>query len=69
MIIEIPCRKCGEKFKINCTEEQFFEFKEGKKKIQSIFPELSPDIRELFLTNQCGKCFDKIFENKGLKKK
>jgi hypothetical protein len=67
MIIEIPCIKCGKQFKINCTEQQLIDFKKGKKKIQSIFPELPPDVRELFLTNQCGECFDKIFENKRLK--
>jgi len=31
--------------------------------IQNALPELSEDYRELLITNTCGECFDKMFED------
>ncbi len=58
----LSCKNCNQTFKIKCTKEQFKEYMKGEKKIQSIFPELTPEIRELLISNTCGKCFDGMFE-------
>lgn len=35
--------------------------KKSDKKIQEIIPNVSDDIREIFISGICGKCFDKLF--------
>lgn len=61
--IKVICRKCKTEFLISCTPDQKRKLAEGKELIQDIFPELSPDKRELFISGLCGKCFDELFSN------
>lgn len=48
---------------IKGTEDQWAAYKQGHIIIQRIFPEVSPDNREILQTGQCGECFDKLFAN------
>lgn len=55
------CRDCKKIVRIPCTARQWSRFRNGEL-IQSVFPKVSADDREVFLSGMCGKCFDKIFE-------
>jgi hypothetical protein len=57
------CRKCKKEIIIDGTEDQWATYKQGNIIIQRIFPEVSPDNREILQTGQCGECFDKLFAN------
>jgi hypothetical protein len=54
---------CGKEFTIEATDDQLKMLQSGEYHIQEIFPYVSPDIRELFITGWCGECFDKIFKD------
>lgn len=59
--IHINCTECGGEFIIPCTKEQAHDLRTRSKCIQNIFPDVSADMRELFLSGMCGKCFDEMF--------
>ena len=59
--VEVKCRQCEEGQMVLMSESQFLALKLRAKRIQEIFPDLSPDIRELFVSGLCGKCFDALF--------
>lgn len=61
LVYEVTCMKCTTTYVFDVSTKQDEELDEGKKKIQDIFPELSPDERELFLSGICGTCYDKMF--------
>jgi len=63
MELQITCRKCGSIFSIKVKYSDLQTFKKGEKKIQNIFPYLSPGERELLISNICETCFDSIFKN------
>lgn len=54
------CVDCGTEFKFCFTPEQWQRYMEGNH-VQRVFPELSDDDRELFISGVCGKCFNKLF--------
>ena len=44
------------------TESQFNELMSPHRRhIQDIIPELAPEMRELFISGMCPKCWDKLF--------
>jgi len=51
------CSVCGHMETIPCTDEQMGAYTGRKKVIQSIFPDVSPDIREMLISGWCGPCF------------
>ena len=57
--LEKECFLCKESVKVSLTEEESRKISEGKEKIQDIVPNMSPDLREIFISGICGKCFDK----------
>jgi hypothetical protein len=59
----LTCAKCGKEFTIEATDEQFKMLQSHAYHIQDIFPEVSPDIRELFISGICGECFDDLFKD------
>lgn len=56
--LEVWCTECGGRFEIPCTPKQYECLDNRTDVIQKIFPKLSPDIRELFVSGMCGVCFD-----------
>jgi len=62
MMITSTCRMCRKEAKIKVAVEDFEEWKEGKL-IQEAFPYLAVSEREQLISNICGPCFDKMFED------
>lgn len=56
------CISCNNHVNIIATEKQWEQYRNGVKKIQDVFPELTPDEREIMITGMCGDCFDNIFK-------
>jgi len=59
--IHIDCRLCKKTFKIHVTNKELFDLQTSDKHIQNILPNVSPDIRELFISNTCPDCWNKLF--------
>ena len=64
--INTQCSRCGRIVKIPCSEEsyvnaQFWNSHTDPRPIQEVFPDMSPEHREMFITGYCPKCWDEIF--------
>ena len=60
--VNVPCGFCNAKYSIVMTESQFNELMSPHRRhIQDIIPELAPEMRELFISGMCPKCWDKLF--------
>lgn len=56
--ISATCIECGEVTTIECTSDQYERYHKGEELIQNIFPEVSPAIRETFISHLCPDCWD-----------
>ena len=54
------CRLCDYEVQIPITESQLKRYQSGEM-IQNVLPHVSPDDREVLISQTCGKCFDKMF--------
>lgn len=63
VIVTISCMHCGKEFSVPMSEDQYNRltnrFKTGEL-IQNILPDVSPEIRELFISRTCAKCWNDI---------
>lgn len=59
--LSINCCRCGKPHIIEVDEAKFIRWKRGKGNIQDIFPELTPDQRELMISQICQKCWVDMF--------
>lgn len=60
--VNVPCSFCGSEHVIEMTMAQFNELQSSNRRhIQDIIPELAPEMRELFISGMCPKCWDKLF--------
>lgn len=59
----INCRVCNDAHTVYVNRTDYKNWTDRKGLIQDIFYYLTNDDRELLLTNTCGKCFDKMFED------
>ena len=60
--VSVPCGFCHTKYEVEMTESQFNELMSPHRRhIQDIIPELAPEMRELFISGMCPKCWDKLF--------
>ena len=70
---EIPCIKCGEPQTVPLSQGVIDRFKATiprmRPNIQTVFPKLSPDQREMLKSELCGKCWEKIFAEPSLPSK
>ena len=59
-VVEKKCRECERVFRLRVA---VFDFKAwlGGALVQSAFPYLSSDDRELLVSGICGACFDQMF--------
>lgn len=64
MIISIGCKICKREIHILVPRGGYSLWARGLKSIQEAMPQLSEDDRELLISNICGRCFDKLFEEK-----
>lgn len=60
MTLEITCKRCGKKVHINCDSNDYNNWKNNIVSIQTAFPYLTPDKREILLSRLCGDCFDEL---------
>jgi hypothetical protein len=58
--VTISCTGCDRKFEVPVTQEQIIQWRAGAL-IQRVMPELSPDQRELLMSQTCGECWDAMF--------
>ena len=56
------CPKCGDTSNVAMTRAQYYKFLRRDDNIQSIFPHLSPDDREILISGLCHECQRKIFK-------
>ena len=60
--VNVPCRFCHTEYKVEMTMTQFIELQSPHRRhIQDIIPELAPEMRELFISGMCPKCWGKLF--------
>ena len=58
---QYTCFNCGHKEIVSALQEDFESWQKGKC-IQDVFPDLSPDVREIMISGFCGVCFDLVFD-------
>lgn len=56
----IPCLHCGESATFAMTEEQFNRFKSGEH-VQNIFPDWSPEDREMLISGTCPAGWEEMW--------
>lgn len=61
--IDIPCRICGKRVKIVVEKDDYIRFTRGESYVQDIFPYLSADDREMLISQTCGECWDKLWQD------
>lgn len=62
MKVERTCRHCGAVHVLFVTATGYAAWDQGRGAyVQTAFPELSADERELFVSGVCGPCFDAMF--------
>lgn len=59
--IQVTCSCCGKEYLIPCNKQDFEDFVSGEKLIQEAFPYMPAEYRELFISQLCPTCWDKIF--------
>ena len=60
--VTVPCSFCNDEYTVEMTTSQFNELQSPHRRhIQDIIPELAPEMRELFISGMCPKCWDKLF--------
>lgn len=59
--VQITCNCCGKEFLIPCNKEDFEDYVNGNKLIQEAFPYMPAELRELFVSGICPKCWNNIF--------
>jgi len=57
---DVVCNICKQAFHLIMNSKGYREWKSGKKHIQAAMPELEE--REILISGNCNKCFDKLFE-------
>jgi hypothetical protein len=58
--INIRCRVCHIVHTLIVDETEWELFMKGERQVQDAFPHLTPGQRELFVTQICDICFDKM---------
>lgn len=58
------CRLCNRVESVDLTENQFIKFQMWEQRlilIQDAIPEVAPELREMFVSGTCPKCWDEMF--------
>lgn len=59
--ILVRCVGCKRDYYIRVPVEGFKKWTQDRTLIQVAMPNLSPDERELLISQTCGECYDKLF--------
>jgi|FreactTroBogLake_1042271.scaffolds.fasta_scaffold21049_5 hypothetical protein len=65
ILLNRTCPNCRVDSGLSVDKDKYFEWREGRKNVQDIFPDLDTHERELLLTGYCYKCWDKLFSFEG----
>lgn len=57
----LPCPLCGERKTFRCTVSEAEALIGGNTLIQDVFPTMSADDRERFISGICPPCWNKVF--------
>jgi hypothetical protein len=57
-----PCSFCGTQYIVDLPAEKVKRWRDGEH-IQNVFPEMSPDEREILISGTCSECWDKYMKN------
>lgn len=60
-VIKKNCIECHGLVAIQVEENDYLDWRFGKKFIQDAFPYLSPEKREMLISGMCAACFNKMF--------
>jgi hypothetical protein len=60
--VQVECRTCGDVTNLLINEADFTAWFSGELLIQNAFPYLSADERELLISQTCGDCWDRMFD-------
>ena len=59
--VQITCSCCGKEYLVPCNKKDLESFESGDKLIQEAFPYMPAELRELFVSGICPKCWNNIF--------
>ena len=62
IIKEFKCVNCGDVHVVVVPEKDYEDWESGRVPIQNAMPYLDPNVREIFLSGWCGKCFDEFWK-------
>lgn len=60
--VQIPCLWCKDEYLIGTSKSGYINWLEGML-IQDAMPEVGKDMREMFISGTCFKCWDDMFNN------
>ena len=60
--LDIECLICKRTYRIMVSNKELRNYDKGAL-VQDAFPHLSPDDREMLISNICGSCWDIIFKD------
>lgn len=56
-----PCMHCGLSSKVEMTAQQHYRYYEQREFVQNVFPDWTPDQRELLISGTHPACWDAMF--------
>lgn len=57
----VVCTSCQGVHSIGATADQWNRYDSNREHVQTVFPELSADTREMLISGTCGTCWDAMF--------
>ena len=61
--VVIECPNCRKVHEISMTPEQYVKYAIINEHVQDIFPDMSPEIREMLISGICPKCWNEMFKD------
>ena len=61
-VVDVTCLKCNVNHTIVLDKERYIKWQTGTH-IQTVFPEIDVDTRELLISGICGSCFDLLYKD------
>ena len=60
--LQVTCRMCNKTHEVMVAFEDALEYmNDNRRKVQHIFPYLTPEERELLISHICPECWNKMF--------
>jgi len=62
-LLTVQCRKCRAWHTVDCTEEQYLDWKQNHRLIQDAMPDVKKQEREMLISGYCDPCFQALFRD------